>query len=277
MSVSPIVKLRNISFCYPDGHQALFEANLQIAVGERVGLVGDNGAGKSTLLLHLNGILRGTGSVRIAGLELGDRTVRAIRRKVGLVFQDPDDQLFSPTVFDDVAFGPLNMGLSEQEVIERTTWALEQVQMGGYAQRMPHHLSVGEKKRAAIASVLSMKPTILALDEPSSSLDPRARANLISLLRHLPQTMLIASHDLAFIQELCDRAVMLDRGRIVGEMSLHRQRMVETPLINDHCTDRHNLRLSRLTRADHRETGDNRWRRAQPQGKAYRVFAFGLC
>ncbi len=216
----PIVQARNLTYVYPDGHQALCDITLEIAEGEKVGLVGDNGAGKSTLLLHLNGILRGKGSIRIDGLDLCDDTLRAIRGKVGLVFQDPDDQLFSPTVFDDVAFGPLNMGLSEVEVIERAEWALEQVQMSCYARRMPHHLSLGEKKRVAIATVLSMRPAILALDEPSSGLDPHARANLMALLKDLPQTMLIASHDLEFVQELCTRAVVLERGRVVADMPI---------------------------------------------------------
>ncbi|NLG48896.1 MAG: ABC transporter ATP-binding protein [Chloroflexi bacterium] len=215
-----MVQVQNLSFTYPDGRQALQGIELAIAAGEKVGLVGDNGAGKSTLLLHLNGILRGKGSLYVDGLELREDTLRAIRARVGLVFQDPDDQLFSPTVFDDVAFGPLNMGLPESEVRERTAWALEQVGMADYAQRMPHHLSLGEKKRVAIATVLSMQPAILALDEPSAGLDPRARASLMALLQGLPQTMLIASHDLEFVQELCCRAVVLDRGRVMADMPL---------------------------------------------------------
>jgi len=223
MQPSPIIQIRNRSFTYPDGRQALFDISLQVAAGERVGIVGNNGAGKSTLLLQLNGILRGTGSVQVAGLTLDDRTVRAIRAKVGLVFQDPDDQLFSPTTFDDVAFGPLNMGLDADEVVARCNWALEQVGMTAYAQRMPHHLSVGEKKRIAIATVLSMKPDVLALDEPSSSLDPRSRRNLIDLLRALPQTLLVASHDLDLVQALCNRVVVLDRGHIVADSPLDGQ------------------------------------------------------
>ena len=214
----PIVQVRNLTFAYPDGRQALQGIDLEIAPGEKVGLVGDNGAGNSTLLLHLNGILRGQGSLCVDGLELREDTLRAIRARVGLVFQDPDDQLFSPTVFDDVAFGPLNMGLPEAEVRERTAWALEQVEMGEYARRMPHHLSLGEKKRVAIATVLSMQPAILALDEPSAGLDPHARTSLMALLQGLPQTMLIASHDLEFVQDLCCRAVVLDRGRVVADV-----------------------------------------------------------
>ena len=210
------VELRRFSFAYPDGHQALCEVDLDVLPGEKVGLVGHNGAGKSTLLLQLIGILRGTGSLRIEGVELNDQTVRRIRSQVGLVFQDPDDQLFSPTVFDDVAFGPLNMGLPEAVVVERVAWALEQVQMGEYAGRMPHHLSLGERKKIAIATVLSMQPSILALDEPSAGLDPQARRNLIDLLQRLPQAMLIASHDLDLVDEVCDRAVVLDKGRVAA-------------------------------------------------------------
>lgn len=211
------IEIERLSFRYPDGRQALQDITLSVAAGEKVALMGPNGAGKSTLLLHLNGILRGEGRVRIDGMELSDRNVRIIRGKVGLVFQDPDDQLFSPTVFDDVAFGPLNMGLSEEEVRARTAWALAQVQMSDYAARMPHHLSLGEKKRIAIATVLSMQPHILALDEPSAGLDPAARQNLLDLLKNLPQTMLIASHDVEFVREVCNRTIALERGRIVAD------------------------------------------------------------
>ena len=223
MDTCPVIELHSLRFSYPDSTKALDGISLGIARGERVALIGPNGAGKSTLLLHLNGILRGDGSVRgsvrIDGLALEDSNVRVIRGKVGLVFQNPDDQLFSPTVFEDVAFGPLHMGLSEGEVRTRTAWALEQVAMSAHTGRMPHHLSLGEKKRVAIATVLSMKPIILALDEPSSGLDPSARQNLIELLVELPQTMLIASHDLGFVREVCDRAIVLDEGRVVAHIS----------------------------------------------------------
>ena len=217
MTLAPILELHDLSFAYPDGHPALADISLQIASGEKVGLVGDNGAGKSTLLLHLNGILRGSGIVRVAGLELSDKTVRTIRAKVGLVFQDPDDQLFSPTVFEDVAFGPLNMGLSDDEVRARVAWALEQVGAGQHVGRMPHHLSLGEKKRVAIATVLAMRPEILVLDEPSSGLDPKGRMALLTLLAGLPQTMLIATHDLELVRALCTRVVVLDAGRVVAD------------------------------------------------------------
>ncbi len=210
------IEIEHLNFSYPDGRVALRDVSLDVAPGEKVGLMGHNGAGKSTLLLHLIGILRGEGVVRVDGLELNDQTVRRIRGKVGLVFQDPDDQLFSPTVFDDVAFGPLNMGLPDDEVVERTHWALAQVQMSDYALRMPHHLSLGEKKKISIATVLSMKPLILALDEPTSGLDPAARRNLIELLQRLPQTMLIASHDVAFVREVCTRVITLSAGQVLN-------------------------------------------------------------
>jgi cobalt/nickel transport system ATP-binding protein len=228
MQIAQVVELAALSYTYPDGQHALVDVSLCIASGEKVGLVGDNGAGKSTLLLHLNGILRATDGqrdvapVRVAGLELNDRTVRTIRARVGLVFQDPDDQLFSPTVYDDVAFGPLNMGLCDDEVRARVAWALEQVGGAEYAApafsgRMPHHLSLGEKKRVAIATVLAMQPEILALDEPSAGLDPKGRSALLALLKDLPQTMLIATHDLDLVRTLCTRVVVLERGRVIAD------------------------------------------------------------
>lgn len=213
----PIVCIENLSFRYPDGRQALQEVNLHVGAGEKVAVVGPNGAGKSTLFLHLNGILRGQGLVRVTGLEVGDKTVRAVRARVGVVFQDPDDQLFSPTVWDDVAFGPLHMGCPPDEVRERVARALSAVGMAGHGDHMPHHLSAGERKRVAIATVLAMDPQILVLDEPSAGLDPRARRSLIGLLRDLPQTMLVASHDMRLVWDLCPRTVILDGGRLVAD------------------------------------------------------------
>ncbi|MBU4225963.1 MAG: energy-coupling factor ABC transporter ATP-binding protein, partial [Chloroflexi bacterium] len=183
----------------------------------KVALVGPNGAGKSTLMLHLNGILSGNGKITVSGLAMDKKHLPVIRAMVGLVFQNPDDQLFSPTVFEDVAFGPLHMGLPEAEVKARVTAALTQVRMEAYADRLSHHLSVGEKKRIAIASVLSMNPQILVLDEPSAGLDPRARRGLINLLRELPVTMLVASHDLRMVRELFPRMVVMDEGKIVAD------------------------------------------------------------
>ena len=215
------IQIERLSFSYPDGRQALHEVSLSVQSGEKVAVVGPNGAGKSTLFLHLNGTLRTVAQngdrVRVAGLAVGDKTVQAVRSKVGLIFQDPDDQLFSPTVFEDVAFGPLHMGLPEDEVRERAARALSAVGMVGYEELMPHHLSLGERKRIAIATVLSMDPEILVLDEPSAGLDPRARRNLIALLRELPQTMLVASHDMRLVWDLCSRTVILDGGRLVSD------------------------------------------------------------
>ncbi len=212
-----VLKVADLHFHYPDHHEALRGVSLNLCEGEKVALVGPNGAGKSTLMLHLNGILTGEGEVNIAGLRIEPENLPTIRAMVGLVFQSPDDQLFSPTVFEDVAFGPLYMGLPEDEVRERVDEALEMVLMSDYRERLSHHLSVGEKKRIAIATVLSMRPQILVLDEPSAGLDPRARRGLINLLRDLPITMLISSHDLLMVRELFPRMVIMDEGRIVAD------------------------------------------------------------
>ncbi len=213
----PAIEIRGLSFAYPDGHAALHDVNLTIEPGERVAIVGPNGAGKSTLMLHLNGILKGQGSVRVDGMELNGPNLKKVRALVGMVFQNPDDQLFSPTVFDDVAYGPIYMGLTRDEVQRRVSWALQQVGMEGYALRVSHHLSLGEKKRIAIATVLAMDPRILVLDEPSDDLDPRARRALIRLLKRLPQTLVISSHDLRLVKDLCPRTIILDEGRIVAD------------------------------------------------------------
>jgi len=211
------IEVEHLSFAYPDGHAALRGVSLSIAPGEKVALVGPNGAGKSTLMLHLNGILTGQGVVRVCGMQVGDGHLGKVRAAVGLVFQSPDDQLFSPTVFDDVAYGPLYQGLAESEVRARVAQALAAVYMDDYAGRVSHHLSVGEKKRIAIATVLSMNPEILVLDEPSAGLDPRARRSLINLLRELPQTMLVSTHDLPLVRELFPRTVIMDQGHIVSD------------------------------------------------------------
>jgi cobalt/nickel transport system ATP-binding protein len=211
------VEIENLSFSYPDGQQGLKHIKLVVNIGENLAVIGPNGAGKSTLLLHLNGILRGNSIVKIFGLPVEEKNLKEIRRKVGLVFQEPEDQLFSPTVFDDVAFGPINMGYSESEVRQRVTEALKSVRMTGYEQRSPHHLSIGEKKRIAIATVLSMSPELLVLDEPSSNLDPRSKWSLIGLLRQLPKTKIVAAHDLELVKALCQRTIILDKGEIVAE------------------------------------------------------------
>jgi cobalt transport protein ATP-binding subunit len=211
------IEVKDLKFSYPDGHPALQGVTVSIAPGEKVALVGPNGAGKSTLMLHLNGILQGQGDVKVCGWSLGNGNLGKVRAAVGLVFQDPDDQLFSPTVFEDVAFGPLHMGVPEDEVRGRVADALKAVGMGAYTHRVSHHLSVGEKKRIAIATVLSMTPEILVLDEPSAGLDPRARRGLIHLLRGLPQTILCSTHDLPLVKELFSRTLIMNEGRIAAD------------------------------------------------------------
>ncbi|HLA06284.1 MAG TPA: ABC transporter ATP-binding protein [Anaerolineales bacterium] len=215
--VEEIVKVSDLHYSYPDGHAALRGVSFHLTEGDKVALVGPNGAGKSTLMLQLNGILEGSGEVLIGNMRLTRDNLPVIRAMVGLVFQNPDDQLFSPTVFEDVAFGPLHMGLPEAEVFTRVDSALEAVRMTTYRDRLSHHLSVGEKKRIAIATVLSMNPSILILDEPSAGLDPRARRTLINLLRELPITMLVSTHDMRLVQELFPRTIVMDEGLIVAD------------------------------------------------------------
>lgn len=225
------IEVEGLSFRYPDGQPALRGVSVHVAPGEKVALVGPNGAGKSTLLLHLVGILRGQGQVRVCGVEVADGSLGRIRAAVGLVFQNPDDQLFSPTVLEDVAFGPLHMGLPPAEVLRRAQAALEAVGLQGYEERTSHHLSMGEKKRVALATVLSMDPEILVLDEPSAGLDPRARRGLIQLLRELDRTMLVSTHDLPLVAELFPRTVVMDRGELVAdgptEVILRETRLLE--------------------------------------------------
>ncbi len=214
---STVISIQNLTFRYPDGYTALKDISLSIQKGEKVALVGPNGAGKSTLMLHLNGILQGEGKLKIGLLPLNKANLPVIRSMVGLVFQNPDDQLFSPTVFEDVAFGPLHMGLTVTEIHARVDEALAQVGMSGFGKQLSHHLSAGQKKRIAIATVLSMHPKILVLDEPSAGLDPRARRELINLLQKLPLTMLIATHDLRLVAELLPRTIIIDQGGIVAD------------------------------------------------------------
>ena len=231
-----------MSFTYHDGTQALREVSLSVPPGESVGLIGPNGAGKSTLLLHLNGSLgQGEGErVRVFGLPVSRPNLRQVRRRVGLVFQDPEDQLFSPTVFEDVAFGPLNLGFTGAELVQRVRRALAAVEIPRELEgRLAHHLSYGEKRRIAIATVLAMDAEILALDEPTGNLDPAGRRGLIALLAGLPLTKLIATHDLEMALEVCRRVVLLDRGRVaadgparevLADEALMREHRLEVPL-----------------------------------------------
>lgn len=228
-----VIKIEKLSFSYPDGRQALKEVNLTIYQGESVAIIGPNGAGKSTLLLCLNGVYHSNGSVNVFGMKVEGKNLRQIRNKVGLVFQEPDDQLFSPTVFDDVAFGPINMGCNKSEVHQRVAQALEWVGMAGFEPCSPHHLSVGEKKRIAIATVLSMNPEILVLDEPTSNLDPRSKWSLVALLLELPMTKIIATHDLEIAKALCQRVILLDEGKVIADGSTEGI-LSDTPLLKAH-------------------------------------------
>jgi cobalt transport protein ATP-binding subunit len=212
------IEIAHLHYAYPDGYEALRGIDLVVGRGEKVALVGPNGAGKSTLMLHLNGIHEPShGTVHVGGTRVERATLGRIRAAVGLVFQDPDDQLFSPTVRDDVAFGPLHMGLPETEIHERVERALAAVGMSGFERRLPHRLSLGQRKRVAMATVLSMDPSVLVFDEPSAGLDPRGRRELIGLLRELPQTMLVATHDMRLVAEVLTRTVVLDDGRVVAD------------------------------------------------------------
>ncbi|HEY0904691.1 MAG TPA: ABC transporter ATP-binding protein [Marmoricola sp.] len=217
MSV-PVLDVRGLAYAYPDGHQALYGVDLHVHPGERVALLGPNGAGKTTLVLHLNGILTaGVGSVTVSGLPVEKGNLREVRRRVGVVFQDPDDQLFSATVRDDVAFGPANLGLRGAELDRRVVEALDRVGMADFADRPPHHLSFGQRRRVAVATVLAMRPEVLVLDEPSSNLDPASRRELAEIIRSLDVTVLMVTHDLPYALELCPRAVVLSDGVVVAD------------------------------------------------------------
>jgi cobalt/nickel transport system ATP-binding protein len=220
--MTPVLDVRGLAFAYPDGHQALFGVDLHVHRGERVALLGPNGAGKTTLVLHLNGILAaGAGSVAVSGLPVTKENIPEIRRRVGIVFQDPDDQLFMGTVRADVGFGPANLGLTGAALEERVQTALDQVGMADYADRPPHHLSFGQRRRVAVATVLAMQPEILVLDEPSSNLDPASRRELADILRSLDVTVLMVTHDLPYALELCPRSVVLSDGNVVADGSTY--------------------------------------------------------
>jgi len=216
-TTSEVIRIDSLSFNYPDGQPALIDVSMVIRQGETVGIIGPNGAGKSTLLLHLNGIFQSDGAVQVFGMPVRDKNLKIVRVRVGLVFQDPNDQLFSPTVFEDVAFGPMNMMLPENEVRQRVAKALRWVGMTGYESRSSHHLSRGEKKRIAIATVLSMNPEVLVLDEPTSDLDPKTKWALVDLLEELPMTKILTTHDLEIVRALCRRTIVLDKGRLVAD------------------------------------------------------------
>jgi len=216
--VSCAVEVSGLRHAYPDGREALRGVELHVGHGERVAVLGPNGAGKTTLMLHLNGLLRASaGTLAVAGLRVERRTLRELRARVGLVFQDPDDQLFMPTVGEDVAFGPRNLELDGAEVDARVASALRAVRLDHAVDRAPYGLSMGERRRAAIATVLAMSPQLLVLDEPSANLDPRARRELLDVLERLEPTLLLTTHDLPLAAELCERTVVLDEGRVVAD------------------------------------------------------------
>ena len=250
--MNPAVEVTNLSYCYPDGTEALCGVSFSLASGECVGLLGPNGSGKSTLLHHLNGLLpekpSAGGPVRIHGEAITTDSLPSIRRQVGLLFQNPDDQLFCPTVDEDVAFGPRQLGLGEDAVVARVRTVLIQVGLAGQGRRATHHLSQGEKRRACLAGVLACEASILALDEPTSDLDPRGRREFKALLRQIGATKLIATHDLELVVELCERSIVLDRGRIVadgaprellGDEELMRAHGLERPHILQHLHPHH--------------------------------------
>lgn len=238
---TPVARVAGLIYHYPDGRPALRGVDFAIAPGETVALVGPNGAGKSTLLLHLNGVLPGTArenrvvhahghghahpargsdaspSVWIDGIAVAPVNLREVRRRVGLLFQDPDDQLFAPTVLEDVAFGPLNLGMSRAEARRVAVESLQRVELADRADRPPHHLSFGERKRACLAGLLACSPSLLALDEPTANLDPRTRRRFLALIASLPAAKLIATHDLEMALDLCPRTLVLDRGQVVAD------------------------------------------------------------
>lgn len=233
--MSKVVEIKNLSYEYPDGTKALENINLSIKAGEKVAIIGPNGAGKSTLLLAMAGFLRGSGKVFVGGLEVNKKNIREIRASIGSCMDNPDDQLFMPTLQDDVAFGPLNMGLETDQVKQRVTEALATVGLNGMGDRAPHHLSAGQKRAAAIATILSMRPKIITFDEPEGSLDPRHRNNLIGLLKKLPQTLIIATCDMNFAFSVAERVVLTDGGRVIADGD------VDKIMLDDKLMTKHGL------------------------------------
>ena len=239
--MSKAIEIINFSYQYHDGTTALSNITLSIEHGQKVALIGPNGAGKSTLLLVMAGFVKGTGKVFVYGLEIKKKNLKKIRTCLGSCLENPDDQLFMPTLFDDVAFGPLNMGLEPDQVKARVAEALETVGLGRMADKAPHHLSAGQKRAAAIATILAMRPKIITLDAPDGSLDPRNRNNLMTLLGSLSQTLIIATCNMNFAAALADRAVLLDQGRIIADGDA-KKIMLDAELMAEHGLE--------VTRAD---------------------------
>ena len=218
--IEPLIEVHDLRFRYPDGTLALDGVNFRLFPGETVALFGANGSGKTTFVLHLNGLLFGEGSVRVCGMPVEKKTLPLVRRRIGLLFQDPDEQLFMPTVLEDVAFGPLHLGLDPERAAAQATLALEQVGMETALHKAPYHLSAGEKRRVALAGVLAMRPEILVLDEPTTFLDPPGQRDLLELLRNLPQSKVVVTHNTLFARSLAARAVFFQKGKIVVEGSV---------------------------------------------------------
>ncbi|MGC4934661.1 energy-coupling factor ABC transporter ATP-binding protein [Gordonia sp. DT30] len=259
--MTPAIEISGLRYAYPDGHLAVDGIDLVIGAGERVALLGPNGAGKTTLMLQLNGVLLpSAGAVTIQGVRVGKPTLREVRRRVGLVFQDPDDQLFMPTLAEDVAFGPANFGVRDEELAGRVDAALAAVSMTEHARRSPHHLSGGQRRRGALASVLACHPEVLVLDEPSANLDPVARRELADTLLGLRTTMLVVTHDLLYAAQLCDRAIVLDAGRVVADGAVD-DILADPALLAAHRLelpwgfDIESIRRARRSRDDHERSG----------------------
>ena len=234
MTEAPSLDVRDVGFAYPDGHRALDGVTLTVGRGERVALLGPNGAGKTTLVMHLNGVITGgSGRIEVAGLPVDKANLKEIRRRVGVVFQDPDDQLFMPTARQDVAFGPANFGLRGADLDERVRKALDAVGMADFADRSPLHLSGGQRRRVALATVLACDPEILVLDEPSANLEPVARRELAEVLLGLNRTMLMVTHDLPYALQLCTRSVVIDEGVVVADGPT-REILADTALLAAH-------------------------------------------
>jgi len=228
------VRITRLNYTYPDGTKALEGIDLDVSCGERIAIVGPSGAGKSTLLLHLNGVLEGTGSVRIMGMILNSSNLQQIRKQVGLLFQDPNDQLFCPTVFEDIAFGPMNLSVPAGEIPRRVEKALNDSGLDySFRSRPSHHLSLGERRRVSLATVLAMEPAVLGMDEPTSNLDPRNRRHLIEVISGLKATLIIATHDLELVLDVCSRTVLMDHGKIWADGET-RAMLADAPLMEMH-------------------------------------------
>jgi cobalt/nickel transport system ATP-binding protein len=232
-----VIRVRNLQFSYPDGCRALKAIDFVLHKGDTVALIGPNGAGKSTFILHLNGVLRGEGMISVLGEELDRNNVHRIRSRVGVVFQDPNDQLFMSTVFDDIAFGPLNFGIPPKEVKSRVDKILAEMGLKKVSMKSPHHLSLGEMKNASLATVLVLEPEILILDEPTSNLDPGSRRKFIQLLNRLPISKIIATHDLDMVVECCSKVVLMNDGLIITQGD------TKKILNNKKLLEQHNLEI----------------------------------